>query len=248
MTNRFCSRQIGKCPTAYDGTNHQCQYCQLTRLAHHHRFTDTGQEHKLPIALSLAACQTRSGYGHDFLFCKNRVDQTVKTPGGIDILVPVAGQQHALEDIADLAAEPFKATLRTNVLAIFWLCKAALPHMRVSATIIHARSLQRYPPSPILPGCASTKAAIAAFTHLLAKPVAGKGMRVHAVAPGPRWTPLPLSGGPPQEQRIKFGAHVARQRPGQPAQPGPIDKLCATQKASCVTGEIDGVTGANHLP
>ncbi|MFM0732748.1 SDR family oxidoreductase [Paraburkholderia sediminicola] len=181
-------------------------------------------------------------------FCKSLVDQTVGGLGGIDILVNVAGKQHAVENIADLTTEQFEATFRTNVFAMFWLCKAALPHMPPGATIINTSSIQSYQPSPILLDYASTKAAITAFTHGLAKQVAGKGIRVNAVAPGPVWTPLQPSGGQPQEKVMRFGAEVPMKRPGQPAELAPIYVLLASQESSFVTGEIYGVTGGNHLP
>jgi NAD(P)-dependent dehydrogenase (short-subunit alcohol dehydrogenase family) len=81
-----------------------------------------------------------------------------------------------------LTTEQFEATLRTNVLAILWLCKAALPHLPPGATIINTTSIQSYQPSPGLLDYASSKAAITAFTHALAKQVAAKGIRVNAVA------------------------------------------------------------------
>ena len=101
---------------------------------------------------------------------------------------------------------------------MFWLCKAALPHMPPGATIINTTSIQSYQPSKTLLDYASTKAAITAFTHALAKQVAPKGIRVNAVAPGPFWTPLQPSGGQPQEKIPDFGSEVPMGRPGQPAE------------------------------
>ncbi len=131
---------------------------------------------------------------------------------------------------------------------MFWLCKAALPHMPKGATIINTTSIQGYQPSPTLLDYASTKAAITAFTHALAKQVGEKGIRVNAVAPGPVWTPLQPSGGQPQEKIPDLGAQTPIGRPGQPAELAPIYVLLASQESSYVTGEIYGVTGGNHLP
>ncbi len=181
-------------------------------------------------------------------FCVELVDQAKESLGGIDILVNVAGKQTTVEAIADLTTEQFDQTFRTNVYAMFWLCKAALPHMPPGATIINTTSIQSYQPSPGLLDYASTKAAITAFTHGLAKQVAEKGIRVNAVAPGPVWTPLQPSGGQPQEKIVVFGAEVPMKRPGQPAELAPIYVVLASQESSFVTGEIYGVTGGNHLP
>ena len=180
-------------------------------------------------------------------FCINLVEASRQAMGGLDILVNVAGKQKAAEDIAEITTEQFDATFRTNVYAMFWLCKAALPHMPAGATIINTTSIQSYNPSPMLLDYASTKAAITAFTHSLAKQVVGKGIRVNAVAPGPVWTPLQSSGGQPRKNMPEFGTEVPMKRPGQPAELAPIYVLLASQESSFVTGEVYGVTGGNPI-
>ncbi len=184
----------------------------------------------------------------DEAFCSKLVEDGRAALGSIDILVNNAGKQTAVKDVADITTEQFDATFRTNVYSMLWLCKAALPHMPPGATIINTTSIQSYQPSQTLLDYASTKAAITAFTHALAKQVASKGIRVNAVAPGPVWTPLQPSGGQPQEKIPDFGAQVPLGRPGQPAELAPIYVLLASQESSYVTGEVYGVTGGNHLP
>ena len=184
----------------------------------------------------------------DEAFCVKLIEQGRAALGGIDILVNVAGKQTAVKDIADITTEQFDKTFRTNVYSMFWLCKAALPHMPPGATIINTTSIQSYQPSQTLLDYASTKAAITAFTHALAKQVASKGIRVNAVAPGPVWTPLQPSGGQPQEKIPDFGSTVPLGCPGQPAELAPVYVLLASQESSFVTGEVYGVTGGNHLP
>ncbi len=183
----------------------------------------------------------------DEAFCTQLVHDANKQLGGLDILVNVAGKQQAVEDIADLTTEQFEATFRTNVFAMFWLCKAALPLMPRGATIINTTSIQSYDPSPMLLDYAPTKAAITAFTHALAKQVIGRGIRVNAVAPGPFWTPLQPSGGQPAKNIPGFGEEVPMKRPGQPAECAPIYVLLASQESSFVTGEVYGVTGGNPI-
>jgi NAD(P)-dependent dehydrogenase (short-subunit alcohol dehydrogenase family) len=180
-------------------------------------------------------------------FCNKLIGEARSALGGIDILVNVAGKQTTVKDIADLTTEQFDQTFRTNVYAMFWLCKAALPHMPPGSTIINTTSIQSYQPSPGLLDYASTKAAITAFTHALAKQVVGEGIRVNAVAPGPVWTPLQPSGGQPPDKIPDFGSEVPMKRPGQPAELAPIYVLLASQESSFVTGEVYGVTGGNHL-
>lgn len=181
-------------------------------------------------------------------FCKQLVADAVKGLGSLDIVVNVAGAQHAVEDIEKLETSQFDHTFKTNVYALFWICKAAVPHLPPGATIINTTSIQAYQPSPMLLDYASTKAAIAAFTKALAKQLARKGIRVNGVAPGPVWTPLQPSGGQKPEKLPDFGAQVPLGRPGQPAELAPIYVLLASQESSYVTGEIYGVTGGNPTP
>jgi len=184
----------------------------------------------------------------DEAFCNSLVEQAVKALSGLDVLVNVAGKQTAQKDIAELTTEQFDATFKTNVYAMFWLCKAALPHLPAGATIINTASIQAYQPSETLLDYAPTKSSIVAFTKALAKQVIGKGIRVNAVAPGPFWTPLQPSGGQPQEKIPEFGSETPMGRPGQPAECAPIYVLLATQESSYITGEVFGVTGGNPLP
>ena len=74
-------------------------------------------------------------------FCIHLIEQAKAQLGGIDILVNVAGKQTYVEAIADLTTEQLDATFRTNVYAMFWLCKAALPYLPPGATIINTTSI-----------------------------------------------------------------------------------------------------------
>ena len=180
--------------------------------------------------------------------CKKMVETAVEELGGIDILVNNAGKQVFVEDIEDLSSEQFERTFKTNVFSMFWISKAAIPHMPEGASIINTTSIQSYQPSPGLLDYASTKGAITSFTKSLAKMLADKGIRVNAVAPGPIWTPLQPSRGQPQEKLEQFGSDVPLGRPGQPAELAPAYVFLASQESSYITAEVIGVTGGNHLP
>ena len=184
----------------------------------------------------------------DEQFCKSLISKAVAALGGLDVLVNVAGKQTAVEDIQELSTEQFDSTFKTNVYALFWLCKAALTHLPAGATIINTASIQAYQPSAMLVDYAPTKSAIVAFTKALAKQVISKGIRVNAVAPGPFWTPLQSSGGQPQDKIPDFGSETPMGRPGQPAECAPIYVFLATQESSYITAEVFGVTGGNPLP
>jgi len=183
----------------------------------------------------------------DEAFCKSLIDEAAGLMGGIDVLVNNAGKQVTQASIQDLTTEQFDATYKTNVYAMFWLCKAALPRMKPGATIINVTSIQGYDPSPNLLDYASTKFAILGFTKALAGQVAKDGIRVNAVAPGPFWTPLQPSQGQPPEKLAKFGEQTPLGRPGQPAEIAPSFVFLATQESGYMTGETIGVTGGNPI-
>ncbi len=129
---------------------------------------------------------------------------------------------------------------------MFWIVKEALPHLKPGATIITTSSIQAYKPSENLLDYAATKGAIIDFTRALAKQIAHKGIRVNAVAPGPIWTPLQVSGGQPQEKLPEFGQETPLKRAGQPAELAGVYVFLASQESSYITAEVIGVTGGNH--
>ncbi|MBE9011403.1 SDR family oxidoreductase [Pseudanabaenaceae cyanobacterium LEGE 13415] len=181
-------------------------------------------------------------------FCNQLVANAVRELGGLDILVNNAGRQQAVDSILDLTTEQLDSTFKTNLYAMFWITKAAVPHMQPGASIINTSSVQAYEPSPNLLDYSQTKAAIVAFTKSLAKQLAEKGIRVNAVAPGPYWTALQVSGGQPQDKIEKFGSETPLKRPGQPAELAPIYVLLASQESSYATGQVYGAAGGSGNP
>ena len=180
-------------------------------------------------------------------FCRRLVKEAHKKLGGLDILACVAGKQHAIEKIADLTTKQLEETYRVNVFALVWLCQEALPLMPPGGSIITTASIQATHPSPSLLDYAPTKAAILAFTRALARQVAGDGIRVNSVAPGPVWTPLQPSGGQPPKKIPAFGSETPMKRAGQPVEMAPLFVLLASQESSYVTGEVYGATGGLEI-
>jgi NAD(P)-dependent dehydrogenase (short-subunit alcohol dehydrogenase family) len=181
-------------------------------------------------------------------YCEQVIAAAVEQLGGVDILANIAGKQQFVPDIADLTTEQFDATFKTNVYSLFWLCKAAIKHMKPGSTIINTSSIQAYQPAPILLDYATTKAAINTFSKSLAQQVAGKGIRVNVVAPGPVWTPLQVSGGQPEEVLKDFGAKTPLNRPGQPAEMAPAYVFLASQESSYISGETLNANGGMPTP
>lgn len=190
---------------------------------------------------------TRPGDISDETFCTQLVDGAAEDLGGLDLVVQVAGKQRAVGKIADLTTAQFDQTFRTNVYSLFWISKAALKHVPAGASLINTASVQAYDPSENLLDYATTKASIVAFSKALAQQVAGDGIRVNTVAPGPFWTALQPSGGQPEEDIPTFGEQSALGRPGQPAEIAPLYVLLASQESSYITGETYGITGGSPI-
>lgn len=181
-------------------------------------------------------------------FCQTLVATAVDQLGGLDILVNNAAKQQAQESILDITTEQFDWTFKTNLYAMFWITKAAVPHLQPGAAIINTASEQAYDPSYYLLDYAQTKAAIVNFTKSLSKQLAKKGIRVNAVAPGPIWTPLQPSGGAFPDKLPAFGGQTPLGRPGQPVELAPAYVTLASQESSYATGQVYGVNGGNALP
>lgn len=184
----------------------------------------------------------------DETFCKNLVERAVKGLGGLDIVVNNAARQQSRESILDVTSEDFDATMKTNIYAPFWIIKAALPHLRAGSVILGTASEQAYDPSPELYDYAQTKAATMNYVKSLAKQLGPKGIRVNAVAPGPIWTPLQVSGGASMEKLEKFGIQTPLGRAGQPAELGSIYVQLAAADASFATGQVYGSAGGSGQP
>lgn len=178
--------------------------------------------------------------------CKRIVRQAMDTFGHLDILVNNAAFQMSHEKITDISSDEFDHTFRTNVYAMFYLCKAALPLMKPGSTIINTCSIQAYQPSPSLLAYASTKGAIVTFSKGLAQAAIQQGVRVNVVAPGPVWTPL-IPSSMPSEQTASFGKDTPIQRAAQPAELAPAFVFLASPESSYVVGEVIGVTGGKPL-
>ncbi len=181
--------------------------------------------------------------------CDRVVEKAVHRLGGIDILVNNAGFQMARESgLAEITDESLDTTFKTNLYALVWMSRAALPHLSENGgAIVNNSSIQAYEPSTSLLDYAATKAAINNFTVNLAAELGPKGIRVNAVAPGPVWTPLQPATQPP-EKLEKFGTDTPLGRAGQPAEVAPAFVFLASeQTGSYVSATVLGVTGGKPV-
>ena len=183
----------------------------------------------------------------DEAHCTALVRRAVDELGGLDLLVNNAAHQMARSGIEDITTEQFDRVMKTNVYAMFWLCRAAVPHLRSGSSIINTSSVQAYEPSPALLDYATTKAAIVNFTRGLALELAERGIRVNTVAPGPVWTPL-IPATLPADEVEGFGGDTPLGRVAQPVEVAPAFVFLASDEASYITGERIGVAGGKTFP
>lgn len=170
-------------------------------------------------------------------FCQSLVQQVIKELGKLDILVNNAAEQHPQDSLTDITTEQLERTFRTNIFSMFYLTKAALPHLHEGSAVINTTSVTAYRGSPELLDYSSTKGAIVAFTRSLSLSLVEKGIRVNGVAPGPIWTPLIPSTFP--EDKVKeFGKQVPMQRAGQPEEVALCYVFLASDDASYMSGQI----------
>ena len=178
--------------------------------------------------------------------CRGIVERCVKELGGVDILVNNAAHQATFKSIADITDAEWEHTFKVNIHAMFYLTKAAVPHMKKGACIINTASINADKPNPTLLAYATTKGAIQNFTAGLAQLLADKGIRANAVAPGPIWTPL-IPSTMPEDAVAKFGENVPMKRPGQPAELATAYVMLADPLSSYVSGATIAVTGGKPI-
>lgn len=182
-------------------------------------------------------CVAISGDIGDAAFCQDAVERAVAELGGLDILVNNAAEQHETEDFAEIPTEQVERTFRTNILSFFWMTRAALPHLGRGSAIVNTTSVTAYRGSDTLVDYASTKGAIVGFTRSLALHLAGRGIRVNGVAPGPIWTPL-IPASFPADKVASFGTDTPLGRAGQPEEVAPSFLFLACEDSAYMTGQV----------
>ena len=178
--------------------------------------------------------------------CKKLVARAVEEFGRLDILVNNAAYQMTYHSLDEISEAEWDKTFRTNIYSMFYLAKAAVPHMKPGSAIVNTSSINAKSPNPTLLAYATTKGAIANFTAGLAQLLAEKGIRVNCVAPGPVWTPL-IPSTMAEKSVEKFGENTPLGRPGQPAELAPAYVLLASDDGSYMTGAMIPVTGGRPM-
>lgn len=177
-------------------------------------------------------------------FCREAIEKTVKELGKLNILINNAAEQHPADSLGEMDLNIMEQTFRTNIFAMFYLSKYAIPHMKKGDCIINTTSVTSYRGSGHLIDYSSTKGAINAFTRSLGVNLAEQGIRVNGVAPGPIWTPLIPS---TFDDVTDFGSDTPMGRAGQPSEVGPVFVFLASEDASYITSQIIHANGGDFI-
>lgn len=207
---------------------------------------DDAQATKKLVEEAGQTCILVPGDIQDASHCRAVVERTVQAFGRIDVLINNAAHQASFKEIGDISDEEWELTFRVNIHAMFYLTKAAVPHMPAGSSIINTASINSDAPNPTLLAYATTKGAIQNFTAGLAQLLAEKEIRANAVAPGPVWTPLIPSTLPPDAVK-NFGKQVPMKRPAQPAELATAFVMLADPLSSYVSGATIAVTGGKPI-
>ena len=191
-------------------------------------------------------CLLLRGDARQVARCRSAVARTVRTLGGLDVLVNNLADHVPQARLEDITALQLRQTFENNVFPFFHLTRYALEHLRKGSAIINTGSVTSFRGSEHLIDYAATKGAIESFTYSLAKNVIERGIRVNGVAPGPIWTPLITSSKSPKEQR-EFGKDTPMKRPGQPSEVAPAFVYLACDDSSYVTGQFLHVNGGGFI-
>lgn len=192
---------------------------------------------------------TIAGDVRDSAFCQAAVEEVVEELGDVNVLVNNAAAQVVKTDLTDITDEQWEETFATNIHGYFYMTKAALPHLEDGDAIINTTSVNAFKGNDFLVDYSTTKGAIVAFTRSLSQQLAGEGIRVNQVAPGPIWTPLiPATIGQFDPEAVEeFGRDVPMGRPGQPSELGPAYVYLACEDSSYMSGQTLHLNGGTII-
>lgn len=208
--------------------------------------TEDAQKTKCLVESYGRQCLLLLGDISDERYCQQVVEDTTRHFGRLDIVVNNAAQQFPQASILDISQRQLEHTFRNNIFSMFYLVKAALPHLPEKSHIINTTSVTAYRGSPELLDYSATKGAVVSFTRSLSKQLVEKDIYVNAVAPGPVWTPL-IPSTFDEKKVSEFGNQVPMKRPGQPSEIAPAYVFLASQDSSFMTGQVIHANGGEII-
>jgi len=204
---------------------------------------DVNAEAAADIAGELGLDTPYVGDVSDSAFCNDAIGGIVDRHGRIDVLVNAAGTIHRANALGTSDVD-FDRVMRVNVNGIFYLSRAAVPHMieHGGGAIVNFGSIWGGVGSIGATAYCASKGAVHQLTRAMALDHVEQGIRINAVAPGEVRTPMLSSqrAAPPSEADLQALAEstIPMKRLAEPAEIANVVVFLASDAASYMTGEI----------
>lgn len=174
--------------------------------------------------------------------CVAIFDATEKAFGNPDILINNAGLI-LYKLLASVTEEEFDRLIAVNVKGTFLTCQLAATRLRNNGVIVNFSSSTTALALPTYATYVATKGAVEQMSHVFAKEVGSKGIRVNVVSPGPVMTDLFKTG--KSEEDIKRMANLsAFNRIGEPTDISNLVTWLVSDEAAWVSGQNIRANGA----
>lgn len=185
--------------------------------------------------------------------CEGLIEFAVERFGALDILINNAGiiPRGTIEETTD---EMWFSAMNVNLNAVFFLCRAAIPHLkqRPESAIVNTSSVWGTYPGPGHVAYCTSKGAVAALTKNLGRDCAPLGVRVNAVCPHEINTPMLRSGFErrgldPDRAVEELNRSVPLGRIAEAEDIADVIAFLASHEARYIAGETVEVTGAKPV-
>jgi NAD(P)-dependent dehydrogenase (short-subunit alcohol dehydrogenase family) len=164
--------------------------------------------------------------------------------GGVQILINNAGT-NIRKNLIDFTLDEWRTVLDTNLTSVFLMCRAFVPHMKGSGygRVINMSSIMGHVSLPGRTAYSSSKAALLGLIRALAQEVAGDGITVNGISPGPFATEMNIPVMQNPEANAQFLASIPMGRWGRVEEVGALALYLCSEEAGFITGTdilIDG--------